>query len=111
MQDQNQRKYVLTLTGPAATREKLLPAIASFLSPRPDSDTGPRLKGICNPKPDFGGMFNPLAEVIITATPDEKEKSLTWMIGYATRHRLRLHVDVQDLGQQTEDAPSQGQSL
>jgi hypothetical protein len=56
-------------------------------------------------------MFNPLAEVIITATPDEKEKSLTWMIGYATRHRLRLHVDVQDLGQQTEDAPSQGQSL
>jgi|SRR5208283_4506016 len=96
MQDPQMRKYVLTLTGPSATRKRLLPAVESHLSPRPRNDPKARPLGVCKPAPDFGGLFNPLAEVHMTTTAEEKDRSVEWMMKYAANHHLKLSISVQE---------------
>ncbi len=90
------KSYVLTLTGPSATRERLLPAIESHLSPRPRNDPNARPLGVCKPTTDFGGLYNPLAEVHMTTTQEGVDQSVEWMKSYAARHHLLLNISVQE---------------
>ena len=90
------KSYVLIITGPSTTRERILPAIRSHLSPHPSKDPDAHPRGICKPGPDFGGLLNPLAEVHMTSTLEERDKSIAWMRDYAKRHRLVLGISIRE---------------
>ena len=100
-QTQSVRIYTLTLTGSSATRA-MLPAVEAHMR---CVHTG----SVFKPFSDFGGRFNPLAEVHMTTTKDAIDGSIAWMQGYSAKRSLGLSVRVEDIGP-AQVANGQGQN-
>ncbi len=81
----DQKTFKLTLTGSKETRV-MLSAVRTHLKFKY------RESATMTEASDFGGRFNPIAEVIMTSTPEVKDESVKWMQGYAQKRRLSLHV-------------------
>ncbi len=62
-----------------------------------------REKATITHSPDFGGLFNPLAEVIMTSTREGKDETVKWMKDYASRRRMTLSVSEDALKAQSPE--------